>query len=126
MIIAFTGHRDRLCDDADLHAIEAQHPGATWVHGGAVGFDAQVHRVAQTLGKSERDGTIIVVRPDYHRHAPKVAPLRRNEYIVDRADVLYACYDGRKRGGTLYTINYAMRMGVPVTVLQPVGEVVQP
>lgn len=122
MIIAFTGHRDRLCNDADLLAIEAQYPGATWVHGGAVGFDAQVHRVAQALGKSEKVGTIIVVRPDYHRHVPKVAPLRRNEYIVDRAAVLYACYDGRKRGGTLYTINYAKRMGVSVVVLQPVAE----
>lgn len=119
MIISFTGHRDQLANHDDLLAIEAQYPGATWVHGGAKGFDAQVDDVAKSLGKSEVDGTLIVIRPDYKRYPPKIAPLKRNEVIVDKGNVVYACYDGRKRGGTYSTVNYARRQGKQVVVLQP-------
>ncbi len=51
MLIVFTGHRDRIASPADLHAIESQYPLARWMHGGAVGFDAQVHTVGEALGK---------------------------------------------------------------------------
>jgi hypothetical protein len=44
MLIVFTGHRDRTASAADIHAIEAQYPGAVWMHGGAKGFDTQAHR----------------------------------------------------------------------------------
>lgn len=45
MNIGFTGHRNKLCNEQSLLRIEERFPGATWVHGGAEGFDTQVHSV---------------------------------------------------------------------------------
>lgn len=39
--------------------------------------------------------------------------LRRDEWMVDRADCVIAAYSGT-RGGTRYTINYAKKKGIPV------------
>ena len=43
---------------------------------------------------------------------------RRNEYMVDRADIVVAYWDG-SRGGTANTVGYARRKGVPVMNLYP-------
>jgi hypothetical protein len=118
MLIVFTGHRDRLTNPEALQAIEAQYPCATWMHGGAKGFDTQVHGVALALGKSIAAGTLVVVRPEYGRYHASVAPLRRNEVMVDQADIVYACFDGRQRGGTYATIRYAKRNGKEVVMLE--------
>lgn len=106
MIIGFTGHRDWLANEQSLYRIEERYPGATWVHGGADGFDTQVDMVAKALGKIPGD-TLIVIRPDYRRYHPKQAPLMRNMEIVNRCDLLVACYDGRKKGGTYQRVGYA-------------------
>lgn len=47
------------------------------------------------------------------------APLIRNQAIVDRVDRMVACYDGRKKGGTLFTINYAHKVHKPVEYVTP-------
>jgi hypothetical protein len=39
MYIAFTGHRDKLCNEADLEKVLKDYPNAIWVHGGAIGFE---------------------------------------------------------------------------------------
>lgn len=74
MIIGFTGHRNKLCNEQSLLRIEDRYPGATWIHGGADGFDTQVNAVALKLGKIEGD-TLIVIRPDYKRYSGTVAPM---------------------------------------------------
>ncbi len=117
MIISFTGHRDRLANHAALLTIEAEYPGATWVHGGAIGFDTQVHGKAIFLGKSEAAGTLIVIKPDYEKYSAKVAPIMRNFKIVDRGDILYALWDGRKVGGTYRTVQYAKEKCKPVVLM---------
>ena len=43
--------------------------------------------------------------------------MRRNRYMVDRASLLLACYDG-KPGGTMNTILYAERNEVKVIVVE--------
>ncbi len=43
--------------------------------------------------------------------------MQRNRYMVDRAALLLACYDG-KPGGTMNTILYAERSGVKVILLE--------
>jgi hypothetical protein len=117
LLIGFTGHRDKVTDPEALDRIAAAHPGATWIHGGAVGFDTQVEQAAK-----RHDLPTVVIRPDYQNHPPKVAPLIRNREIVDRVKAtggtLYACWDGRQRGGTWSTINYARAQGVPVVILE--------
>ena len=42
--------------------------------------------------------------------------LRRNRYMVDRSSLLIAAFDGSK-GGTLYTITYAMKRGIEVEII---------
>jgi hypothetical protein len=107
--IGFTGHRNTVTDEATLDAIAARFPGAVWVHGDCPdGFDAQVRRYAEAHGIQEmrlpgRPGTYLI----------------RNREIVERVrqgnGILFACYDGRYKGGTAYTVTRALREEVTVT-----------
>ena len=112
MKIAFTGHRDKMVYEHTLDYIASKYPGATWVHGGAAGFDSQVEHYARSHGIPTE-----VIGPDYETYPPKEAPLERNKVIVDGADMLFACYDGRSRGGTAFTVNYARKVGKTVVIL---------
>ena len=38
--------------------------------------------------------------------------LARNRFMVDHSSVCIACYRGGKRGGTAYTVRYAVKQGV--------------
>lgn len=40
--------------------------------------------------------------------------LHRNKCLVDKSDIVIAYYDGRARGGTKHTINYAKSKNKPV------------
>ena len=120
MKIGFTGHRDKVAHELSLLNIERRYPGATWVHGGAEGFDSQVDALARKLGKVEGD-TLLVILPNYRKFKSTVAPLIRNEQIVGMSDLLVALWDGRKKGGTFYTINYAKRCNIPVEYITPLG-----
>ena len=42
----------------------------------------------------------------------------RNEFMVDRSKRVIAIYNGDS-GGTRYTVNYAIKKGVPVTCINP-------
>ena len=121
MNIGFTGHRNKLCNEQSLLRIEERFPGATWVHGGAEGFDKQVHEVALKLGKVVGE-TLLVIRPDYKQYSYNVAPLIRNQLIVDMVERMVACYDGRKKGGTFFTVNYANRIHRPVEYIMPIAK----
>jgi hypothetical protein len=114
MNIAFTGHRDRAVASVELQRIAAEHPDAVWIHGGATGFDTQVGTYALQHGIQQ-----IVIRPDY-KALGRAAPFVRNRQIIDMADLVYACYDGRQTGGTLYTLRYAERQGKPTQILRPI------
>ena len=49
-------------------------------------------------------------------HYDRGCMLRRNRYMVDRSSLLIAAFDGSK-GGTLYTITYAMKRGIEVEII---------
>ena len=49
----------------------------------------------------------------------KGAYYKRNRYMVDNADVILCGYTGRKRGGTAYTVNYALQQDKIVIQLHP-------
>ncbi|WP_297211357.1 SLOG family protein [uncultured Flavonifractor sp.] len=55
------------------------------------------------------------------RHFDKGCMLRRNRYLVDHSARIIAVYDGML-GGTMYTLTYAMRQGLEVTILDPEEE----
>jgi len=43
--------------------------------------------------------------------------INRNRFMVQSSDLVIAVYDGRKRGGTLFTINYARSSNKEVRVI---------
>jgi pimeloyl-ACP methyl ester carboxylesterase len=109
----FSGHRNCTVDESELQQILSQYPGCVFVHGGAAGFDAQVNDFANK--------NLIPLRkylPDYRRFG-KSAPLKRNDEMLDACDILVAAYDGRKSGGTFYTVNKAKNCGKKIILLHP-------
>lgn len=106
--IAFSGHRDSVCNEAALGYVADDYPGALWVHGGARGFDTQVEQYARRHGIQTE-----VLKPDYARWG-RIAPIVRNQSIVEGATVLVVCYDGRGTGGTASAIGIAHRLGIPI------------
>jgi hypothetical protein len=115
--VSFTGHRDKFCAEGELERIAKRYPGGVWVHGGAVGFDSQV----QYFAENHRIATLII-RPDYQKHKGKQAPIIRNREIAEMGNVLVACYDGRKTGGTFFTITYARQFGKHIELLAVRGQ----
>lgn len=59
-----------------------------------------------------------MVQHDYTRGCM----MRRNRYMVDRANTLVAVYDGKPVGGTARTIAYAMKQEVNLFILSLYGE----
>lgn len=112
MKIAFTGHRDKHCSSKLFDKIYKKHPDAVWIHGGAVGFDTDVNEYAFA-----HNIETIVIRPDYSKYPPKIAPIKRNILIVQACDILVALYDGRFTGGTAYTVNFARVNKKPVFLI---------
>lgn len=45
----------------------------------------------------------------------------RNRYMVDRSSAIIAGYDGQRKGGTSYTLNYAKKQGLHVVIVPPVA-----
>lgn len=80
------------------------------VSGGAVGVDTWAQEAALQRGL-----TVTVYRPQYGIYPGKIAPLKRNETIVDAADRVVAFWDGTSTG-TIHALKYAHRTGKSVTV----------
>ena len=85
------------------------------VSGGAKGVDTIAEQYAKAHGIE-----IMIIRPDYEKYG-RSAPIRRNDLIVDNADMVLAFWDGNSHG-TKYTIDYAKRTGKPVKVYVPKNE----
>lgn len=80
------------------------------ISGGARGADTLAREFAQAHGIPCTE-----IRPDYARYG-KGAPLRRNEEIIARADLVIALWDG-KSSGTAYAINKCRTLNKAVIVL---------
>ena len=82
-------------------------------------FDAQAARWAPEY--RERHDRLLeqadAVTPICHEYT-KSCMFRRNRYLVDKADLLLAAFDG-KPGGTAMTVEYANRNRVPVKYIIP-------
>ena len=72
------------------------------ISGGAVGIDTLAEDYADTHGIKK-----LIIRPQYSKYG-KIAPLKRNEVMVDSCDKVLAIWNGKSKG-TEYTINYARR-----------------
>ena len=74
------------------------------VSGGARGIDTCARNYAL-----KNDLKLTEFRPEYNKYG-RGAPLRRNETIVNYADMVLAFWDGESRG-TKYVINYCEKVG---------------
>lgn len=80
--------------------------------GGAIGIDTCAEKYADDNRLSKH-----IIRPDYIAYPGKVAPLIRNDKIVELCDEMLAFWD-TKSTGTLSTINKAKKLGKKVTVIE--------
>jgi hypothetical protein len=74
------------------------------ISGGARGVDRCAMRYARSKGLE-----FVEIKPDYRRHG-RGAPLRRNNKIVDMADMVVAVWDGKSKG-TKYVIEQCSKTG---------------
>ena len=80
------------------------------ISGGAGGVDALTEKYADKMKLSK-----LIMRPDYARYK-KGAPLKRNEKMVDLADMVLVFWDGASKG-TKYTVDYANKVNKPVKII---------
>lgn len=108
MKLAVTGSRS--WNDAErlrqcLESVMIEFGFDTLIHGNARGADSIAEKWA-----IENKVSMEVYSPDYSRFDGKVAPLRRNDQIVEACDILVAFWDGESKG-TLYTFRKGMESG---------------
>ena len=127
----------------ELAKLEAAHPeGLSIITGGALGVDQDAALIA-----ADMDIPYIVIAPckgqdamwpadakrqykEILQNAAEVEYVsektynedkgcmnRRNEKMINAADVLIAVYDGSESGGTAHAYNYAIRSGVNVILI---------
>jgi len=85
--------------------------GTVVISGGAEGVDQRAEKAA-----AHNALEVVVHRPDYSTHPPKLAPLMRNTKIAEDCDSMIAFWDGHSRG-TLDAITKAVRLGRPVRIV---------
>ena len=73
------------------------------ISGGAKGIDALAEEWADKNGIPKT-----IIKPEYERYK-RGAPLKRNEKIVESADIIIALWDGKSKG-TKFTIDYAKKL----------------
>ena len=107
MKLAIIGSRS--CPPLDIEA-QLKYIPDTIISGGAKGADTYAREFA-----IKHNLKLVEYLPDYDKYPPKIAPLKRNELIVDACDCLLAFWDGTSRG-TKYTIDLAVKKGKPVKI----------
>ncbi len=132
--IVITGHREYGDPSALYRGLDQLRAGNEYIFGGARGTDTDaLNYMARTQPNVSR--TVIVpnrvtdqpqvAREAINRHATRVIELRRsgpdrymirNKAMVNRGNHVRAFYDGRGKGGTFNTIEYAKSQGKPVTI----------
>ena len=83
----------------------------TVISGGAQGIDCLAEAYADLHHLSK-----YILRPRYDIYG-RAAPLKRNEQMVEMADVVLVIWDGHSKGAK-YTLNYAKKRNKPVTLVQ--------
>lgn len=85
------------------------------VSGGARGIDSCARRFAR-----QNNLKLTEFLPEYEKYA-KGAPLKRNDLIVDYADLVVAFWDGKSRG-TKYVIERCKKVGKEIKIYMKKSE----
>ena len=106
MKVAVVGSRN-----LNTRSIKHYLPAATTeiVSGGAKGVDTAAKNFAEEMQYKYTE-----LRPDYKKYG-KAAPLKRNDEIIDYADLVVAIWDGKSKG-TKYTIDRCKKIGKSLIV----------
>ena len=80
------------------------------ISGGANGIDFLAEQYADSHHISK-----YIIRPRYDIYG-RIAPIKRNELMVDMADAVLIVWDGVSKG-TQHTIKYAKKKNKPITVI---------
>jgi hypothetical protein len=102
-IIAVVGSRG-FNDWQLFKSVMSEYNPAEIISGGARGADSMAAAWAK-----ENQIPLKEIRPDYAQYG-RAAPIRRNDLIVDAADLVVAFWDGKSRG-TKHVIDYTEKTG---------------
>ncbi len=83
----------------------------TIISGGANGVDSLAEQYADLHRLSK-----YIIRPRYDFYG-RVAPIKRNEQMVDMADAVLVVWDGRSKSAQ-YTAKYAKKINKPITLVR--------
>ncbi len=108
-------------------------PGIIGLHGDCVGADEDFHNICRILGfvVNQRPCTATSLRAhtDAVAIAEPIAPLERNQKIVDDCDALLACpptFEELRRSGTWSTIRKGrIKAGIQVIIVYPDGQIAE-
>lgn len=125
MKLGFSGHRNIDIDPKWFIFLKRKFPLlTTWVHGDARNYDKEYsdvigldQQVSMFLRDNKRELIEEKIKPDYTNHPAKTAPLTRNRHIVSMSSMMAIAWDGRKTGGTYYTLMYTIEVGKPVFLI---------
>lgn len=81
------------------------------VSGGAIGVDSLAAELAKI-----HDIKLKVFRPEYDKYPGKIAPLKRNEQIMEYCDEVFAIWDGVSRG-TANSLGIAKKLKKNTTII---------
>lgn len=60
---------------------------------------------------------LVVFKPDYANYPGNLAPLKRNETIIEHSNFLIA-FPSKESRGTYHSINLAKKKGIPVLIIE--------
>ncbi len=148
-IVGFTGSRTGITDAQKrivekmlgmIHPIEVH-------HGECVGADAAFHEIVKEtlpechiIGHPPKSDILQAKLEGYFREEKPLGYLNRDQKIVDACTILIGCpkigrkftdlvdratskYGNQYRSGTWYTINYALKTGKEVVIVNPDGTI---
>jgi len=115
MKVAVIGSRQAPEDAVRLITEQLPDTTSEIISGGADGIDRAAEQVA-----AEQGIPLTVIRPDYARYG-RSAPLKRNDAIIDRADMVLAFWDGQSKG-TQYVITECVKRGRYVRLIPLKGD----
>ena len=114
--VAIIGSREGVDADCVREYVRALPAGTVVISGGARGVDSVAATEAKKMGLEVREWL-----PDYEKFG-RLAPLCRNQNIVDDSDRVVAFWNGGSRG-TKNAIDLAQKAGKPWEIHNPDGHV---
>lgn len=109
---------DLLCGEIVLEEKADRHPDVQLIC--VIPYEQQDERWGQTWKERYRSvlcgaDSIRQICDSYQRDCFHI----RNRYMVDACDLLIAVYNGKTTGGTAYTVQYAIKQGKEVVIINP-------